>query len=196
MFDWHFVLGIIAGLISFGAIIPYVKDILHGTTRPNVISYALWVLLLLISIFAQISSGTSWSVIFIIGDLIGSSVVVVLCLSGYGYKKYGKTEWICTGLALLAIVSWQVTSQPVLAIIFAVLADLMAAIPTVIKSYQDPWSESSTIWFLIAFAAILSLISTTIFNPSNLLFPIYLLLINSIIGTLVFFGRRFKTKLN
>ncbi len=189
MFDWHLLLGILSGLISCFAIIPYIIDIIHGTTRPNIVSFSFWALLLAISIIAQISSGSSWSVILLMGDFIGTSTVVVFCLIGYGYKKYGKTELICTILAILAIVSWQVTHQPVLAIVFAVIADLMAAIPTVVKSYRDPESEFPTMWFLISFGAILSILSTTIFNLPNLLFPIYLFLINGTIGVFSLIGR-------
>ncbi len=194
MSDWHLYLGIIAGLISFGAIIPYIIDVLNGVARPNLASFVLWALLLAISVLAQISAGTSWSVLFIIGDFVGTSSIVILCLYGYGYRKYGKTEWICTGLALLAIISWQITSQPLLAIIFAIIADVMAALPTVIKTYNDPSSETPTMWFLVAFAAILSIISTTVFNPVNLFFPIYLLIINGTIGSLSFFGKRMKLR--
>jgi hypothetical protein len=190
MLDWHLVVGIIAGLLGFGAIIPYIRDMIHGTTRPNVVSYGLWVLLISISVLAQIDSGTSWSIVFLIGDLIGTTIVTILCLVGFGYGKYGKIEWICTALAIVAIVSWQITNEPLLAIGFAIVADLLAAVPTVIKTYRDPWSEIPTTWFMIATAALLSIISTTIFDPANLLFPAYLFLINATTGTLAFIGRR------
>src|SRR5271154_545942 len=91
-----------------------------------------------ISILAQISAGASLSLIFLIGDLIGTSVVLILCLVGYGYAKYGWVERVCFCLAIIAIVSWQTTHQPVLALVFAIIADFMASIPTVVKTYRDP----------------------------------------------------------
>jgi hypothetical protein len=97
-------------------------------------------------------------------------------------------------LAIAAVVSWQLTKQPLLAIIFAIVADMMAAIPTVVKAYKDPQSEIPTAWFMVAFAALLSLISSTILDLPNLLFPAYLLLVNGLVGTLAFFGRRLKAK--
>ncbi|MDB5188215.1 MAG: hypothetical protein JWO50_735 [Candidatus Kaiserbacteria bacterium] len=189
IFDWHVIVGSVAGLIAMLAVIPYIKDILHGTTRPNFFSFSLWALLLFISILAQFSSGASWSLALLIGDFIGTCSVVILCLFGYGYGKYGRLEWICTALAVLAMFSWLLTQQPILAILFAVLADAMAAVPTVIKAFKDPWSEAPTQWLLIAFASGLAVISTTIFDPANLIFPIYLLLVNGLTGTLAFFGR-------
>ena len=177
-----------------GAVIPYIKDILYGTTRPNVVSWSLWVLLLSISIWAQISSGASWSVIFIIGDLIGTSSIVVLCILGYGYGKYGYIEWTCLALAIVAIILWQVTNQPIIAIICALFADMLAAVPTIVKTYRDPLSEAWLGWFIISFGGILAVLSTTIWNPANLIFPVYIAIINGIIGTLSLTGRYLNNK--
>jgi hypothetical protein len=196
LFDWHLVVGGVAGIIAMLAVIPYIKDILHGTTRPNIFSFSLWALLLFISILAQFSAGASWSVTLLVGDFIGTSSVVIFCLFGYGYGKYGRLEWVCTALAILAIISWQLTHQPVLAILFAVLADAMAAIPTIVKAFKDPWSEAPAQWLLIAFASALAIASTTIFDPANLIFPAYLLLVNGTTGLLAFFGRRLIPKSN
>jgi hypothetical protein len=193
-FDWHIILGTIAGLISVFAVVPYIKDALHGTTRPNIFSFSLWMVMLGVSVLAQLSVGASWSVIMLIFDFIGTASIVVLCLAGYGYRHYGRLEWICTGLAILAIASWQLTNQPVLAICFAVLADALAATPTVVKTFKDPWSEAPTQWLLVAFAALLSIASSTIFNVANLLFPAYLFAVNGLIGLSALFGRRLKPK--
>lgn len=191
---WHSFVGILAGILAVVAIFPYIKDIVHGSTRPNIVSWALWVLLLIISMVAQISAGASWSLTFLIGDLIGTSFIFILCLLGYGYRSYGWVEWVCFILAITAIIAWQLTRQPVLAIIFAIVADSMAAIPTVIKAYKDPWSENSSSWFILCSAAVLAMLSTTIINSANLIFPAYLFCINGLIGVLSLTGRRLKKR--
>ena len=196
--DWHLALGTVAGVLPLIAIIPYIKDILHGTTRPNIVSYSLWAFLLLIAILAQVSAGASWSVLMVVGDFIGTCIIVAFCLFGYGYSKYGLLEWICLSLAAVAIVLWYLTKQPLVAILFAVLAvlavlaDLMAAIPTLVKSYRDSWSELPVTYFIIALGSLCAILSTTIINPANLIFPVYLLLVNSLTATLAFVGRNKK----
>src|SRR3989344_3756884 len=182
MFDWHLVLGIFAGVIAFASIIPYIRDILHGTTRPNVVSYSLWALVLSIGMLGQWSSGASWSIIFLLGDLLAVFAVITLCAMGYGYHKYGMVEWTCLALAIIAIISWQATNEPLLAIIFA-------AIPTVVKTYHEPKSELPLGWFMVAFGGILGIISNTVFDFANLLFPIYIILLNSTVGILALRGR-------
>jgi hypothetical protein len=148
----------------------------------------------LISIVAQINAGASWSVILLIGDFIGTSSIVVFCLIGYGYGKYSWIEWTCLTLAVLAVISWQATQQPILAIAFAVIADAMAAVPTLAKASRDPWSEHPTMWLILALGALLSILSTTIFNLPNLLFPGYLLVVNGSIGVVALVGRKLRKK--
>lgn len=192
--DWHLILGIVSGLLTFFAIFPYIKDILHGTTRPNVVSWALWTLLLAISLLAQVSAGASWSALMIFADLLGTGVILALCLGGYGYKKYGAIDWICAVLAIVAIVLWQLAHQPVFAIALAALADFLAAIPTLIKSWKDPWSEDPTQFLMISGGGLLAVLSTTIINPANIIFPAYLCVLNGTIGLLAFSGRKLKHK--
>ena len=126
--------------------------------------------------------------------MIGTSTVVVLCLIGYGYTKYSWVEWTCLVFAILAIVSWQLTRQPLLGIIFAITADAMAAIPILVKAYRDPWSELPAAWLIVALAASSDILSTTIFNAANLLFPIYLFLVNGLTGIFALVGRRLVLK--
>jgi hypothetical protein len=192
--DWHLLLGSFAGILTLAAIAPYIRDILHGTTRPNIVSYVLWSSLILISILAQVSAGASWSLALLIGDFLSTATVVGLCLAGYGYGKYGRLELACFGIAVLAVVSWQLTQEPLLAIILATVADLTAAIPTILKAYRDPWSEVPGPWLIMAVASALAIASTTIFDGANLIFPAYLLLVNGLTGFLALFGRKLKPK--
>ena len=192
--DYHPILGAIGGVLAIAAIVPYLRDVFRGTTRPNFVSFFIWELLLIISLTAQMSAGASWSAILLIGDLIGNSTALVICLMGYGYKKYGWLEWTCLGLAIVAIIAWQLTHQPVLAIMFAIVADAMAAIPTLAKAWRDPWSEYPVTWLMIAAGGLCAVLATTIHNPANLLFPSYLLVVNGVIGFSALIGRAVKKR--
>ncbi len=188
--DWHGIVGIAAGLIQISSIIPYVRDILKGTTRPNIVSYILWTLLQLIAIFAQFSAGASWSIIILIATTFNTSLIVILCLMGYGYKKYGLTDKICFVFAIVAIVFWQLTKQPLLALVLTILADLIAAIPTIVKTYREPHSELVVSWFMIMISSSLAGISTVKIDIANLIYPVYAFITNTTITAFAFFGQR------
>ena len=42
--DWRTVIGLAAGTITLLSILPYIRDILRGLTRPNLVTWWLWTL--------------------------------------------------------------------------------------------------------------------------------------------------------
>jgi hypothetical protein len=192
--NWHLALAAAASLIAFSSMVPYVRDIFHGTTRPNTITWLLWLFIQIIAISAQFYEGASWSVIFVIADGINIVIVLAISLGGYGYRAWNAFDVGCGALGVVAIIAWQATGDGVLALIFAVAADSLAALPTLRKSFQDPWSENPEGWALTALAAGLGVAATAQYNVANLLFPSYLFLINFLTFALAFVGRRTHSK--
>jgi hypothetical protein len=192
-FDWHFLFGIASGVLSVASLVPYIRDVLRGgDTKPNAVSFFLWTVLEVIALIAQIQAGASWSIIILIGVTFNTTLVTILALIGYGYKEYGKTEVICVIFAVLAIVIWQVTGEPVLAILLSILADAFASIPTLVKTYKYPESEHAFSWFLITLGGICGILATNIFNTANLAYPIYSLLMYGAIFAFAYFGRKLE----
>ena len=190
--DWHVIIGALAGLISIGATIPYLRDIVRGDTRPNVVSWSLWTIVVLITAFAQVSAGASWSLFLLIGSSIANISVVVLCILGYGYRRFELADKICLVLAFAALLFWWITSNPVIAIVLAVTADGIAYIPTYAKVYKHPKSETHLYWAILTFADMLALISVTKMSMANSLFPISYAVFNALVVVVGFLGRRLK----
>jgi hypothetical protein len=190
--DFYVAMAAAAGILTIVSVVPYVRDMLKGTTRPNIVSWGIWCLVQAIFAAAQIAEGASLSVVLPIAEVATVGLVVVLGLVGYGYKKYGKLDFICLSLALLAIVLWQVTSIPLIAMWMAVAADLIAAIPTLVKSYRDPKSETPLAYFLVVLSAIAAAFSTDLIDVPNLLWPGYIFAINAATVSLILLGKRAK----
>ncbi len=178
--DWHAVVGIIAGIIQLYSIVPYIKGMLHGETRPNVVSWVLWTLIQVIIIAAQFSAGPSWSIIIPIIMTFNTCLVLILCFWGYGYHSYGIVDIICFVLAIGAIALWRLTNDPVLAICMSVVADLTAGIPTYVKVYREPFSEAIVSWFLLIVANVLALVAASPFNFANTAFSSYIVIVDII----------------
>lgn len=188
--NWHVVAAILSGIFAVAAWVLYFRDILWGSTRPNAVSFSLWTVLQVIALAAQVDSGASWSVVFMIFVTLGTLSITVLALCGYGYRKYGRIDALSLVLAVAAIVGWQVTGNPLLAIWLAIAADFFASVPTVVKTAREPYSEELKAWGLITVAAIFGAISTERLDVANLAMPVYLIGINGLIFSLAYFGRR------
>ncbi len=191
MVNWHIAAAVISGILSVSSAVPYIRDILRGgDTRPNAVSWFLWTVLQSIILVATLKAGASWSIVIVIFITINTTIVTILALIGYGYRKYGWLDAVCFVLAVVAIILWQLTGQPVLAILLAIFADLFASVPTLVKTYHDPRSENVAGWFLIMLAALIGGFSTEIFNTANLAYPIYVFFMNGAIFSLAYFGRQ------
>ncbi len=190
MVNWHMALGIISGFVQVYSIVPYIKSILKGQTRPNVISWSLWLVLQAIAIFGQISAGASWSLIFLLAMFFNIVLVLIISARGYGYKKYGWLDFVCLASAIAAIIVWKTTGDPVLAIAGVVIADFIALIPTIAKTWREPFSESAISWLILTVAAILAIFSTVKIDFANLLYPVYAVLSSLIVVCLAYFGQR------
>jgi hypothetical protein len=183
--NYHAVLAALSGVLTVVAMVPYVKDIFMGTTRPNAISFSLWTVLQVIALSAQLEAGASWSIVVVILVTVNTAIISVIAFTRYGYRKYGKTEGISFALAIVAIAALQY--NPEFAIVCAIVADLCAAAPTVKKTYLDPQSESANGWGLMTLGFALGTLSTQKWDFANVAMPAYLTLIT---GLIFLFARR------
>jgi len=167
-------LGLLSGVLDVASVIRYLYEIVRGTTRPNAVSYALWTLIGVVEGSAQFAAGASWSLIIIMVLTVNMSIITLLALSGYGYRKHGWIDYACLVFAVFAIIAWQVTGDPVQALWWALAANVISAIPTFIKASRAPETEDAPAWVLYAAAAVCAVLSTEKIDVANLLIPGYL----------------------
>ena len=190
--DWHAVVGIVAGVIHLGVIVPYLLAMVKGTTRPNIISWFLWTVIQGIIVIAQFTSGASWSIVIPIASGIGNCVVLAFAIAGYGYKRFEAVDVASLLLAAAAMIFWALTSNPLTAILCAVLADAISYVPTLFKTYRDRYSETAVYWAGLVTADLLALVATTRFDLANILVPISYGVMNTLVVLLCFFGKEAK----
>lgn len=149
----------IAVFLTFVAYIPYYRDILNGKTHPHIYSWSLWGLLTILLVALQIKGGAgaaTW-VTAAAGLLCGG--VVVLSLRN-GKRDITTSDTVVAVLSLIAIAFWWFADQPVISIILVIIADGLAFIPTVRKSWHKPYSETLSLYvtnalrFFLALAAV------------------------------------------
>jgi len=97
------------------------------------------------------------------------------------YWKLGPLDYACGALAVLALVLWAVTADPVTAIIFSILADALAAVPAVIKSWRYPETETGFTYFVALCNVSLGLLVAPAYTFSQVGFLIYLFIADLIL---------------
>ncbi len=179
------VLSVAAGLLAVFAIIPYLIDTVKGKTKPNVVSWFTWTLLLVIATAAAFAAHQPRTAFLSLGDLVGTSLTLLAGLR-YGVAKFSWFDGLCQAAALVALTLWLVFNSPTIAIIGAIVIDFIAALPTLRHSWLHPNEETWEPFGVLFIASAITLISLSAFSVTSVSFPLYLLLINgSIAGTIL-----------
>jgi hypothetical protein len=187
--EYFAIVGAVVG--SLGGLY-YLYETVIGTARPNRITWLLWGIFPMIIFAAQRVQGVeglSWT-----SFVAGLTPLLILAASFFNKKAYWKTEprdYVLMAAAILGMILWALTDSPNLAILFSLLADLAAGIPTLIKAYQHPASESWKAYVISTFGFGLSALSIHIFDFQNTAFVVYVFLLN---GTLAAFAVRGRNR--
>jgi hypothetical protein len=183
------VLGVLAGLISLAAYPPYIKDMVHGSTRPARASWLIWLTLSGIALGSQISAHGRWSLVMTIAQTIGAALIFIFSIK-YGSGGLRRRDIFSLVAAAAGLVLWLVTDEPILALIFVIVVDAAGAWLTVYKSYKDPGSETLITWWLDSISNLFGLLAVGSLNITLLSYPAYLLLANGAVVIAIYAGRR------
>jgi len=102
----------------------------------------------------------------------------------YGMGGWAKSDIVCMGLAVIGIVVWQVTKNPVYGLYFGILADFMGMLPTILKTYRYPETEMWQFFGIDALAGTFNFLALSSFAPATFSYPLYLVFINGVIAIL------------
>jgi hypothetical protein len=108
-------------------------------------------------------------------------VVIASFFNKNAYWKVTPFDIACGTLSAVAIIIWVTTKNGNISLIFAILADLFAGIPTIIKSWKHSETESTGPYIYGNLNSIITILIITDFSFLNLSFPTYLFIVNAVI---------------
>jgi hypothetical protein len=132
-------------LLTSIATISYLIDTLKGKVKPNRVSFFLWALAPMIAFFSEIKQGVG--IQSLLTFFVGFWSVVIFLASFANKKAYWQItrfDIVCGVLSLFGLILWLVTKVGNVAIIFSIMADGLAALPTIRKSFHFP--ETENVW--------------------------------------------------
>jgi hypothetical protein len=188
---------ILGAIINFAGGINYAIDTLKGRAKPNRVTWSLWAIAPLIAFAAELAQGVKIQSVVTLSA--GLAPMLILACSFANKKAYWKIkpfDWYCAGVSLLALILWLITGKGDIAILFSVLADFMAALPTIIKSYRHPETESLGGFAAGTAGVFIGFLTIHHWTFANYAFPTYLVLCNGVITTLIASQQYRKNKKN
>lgn len=171
--------------------IPYIIDIVRRKTRPNIVSWFTWTLLIGIGAVATLAAGEVKTAIITFGDVTQVAIILLLGLR-YGYAKLARFDIVCQISALVGLTLWLVFDSPTIAIVATIVVDLIASLPTFRHSWVAPQEETWQTFLISGVGAGVGLMSITSFNINSLAYPIYLVFLGVALSLTIIVRRRAK----
>lgn len=171
---------ILAGLL-------YIKSILKGKTRPSAVSWLIWSVSPFIAFFAATFS-EGFKLASLVTLALGISPLLVFITASVTKNHLFKLtlpDLICGILAIISLICWLITKNPILTISFAILADLISTIPTLKKSYYYPDTEYAPTYSLAILAMSITLLANKETTSYSLIYPTYILLMNLLVASII-----------
>jgi hypothetical protein len=173
---------IVGAVLSMVACFSYIRSMFKGEAKPNRVSWLMWAIAPMIATAAGLSNGVRWAVLPVF--MSGFSPLLIFLFSFVSKKAYWKLElfdYICGGCSVIALILWAITKNANLAIVFAIISDGSAAIPTIIKSWTNPETEIIFPFLAGIFSAIAAFFAIQTWVFSAYAFPFYLIVINAVL---------------
>jgi hypothetical protein len=156
----------------------YLRDTLAGKTKPNRVSWSLWALAPLISLGAAFDADADvWaSIRVLVGGIVPAVIFLASFINKNSYWRLGRFDWFCGGLSLAALFFWQLADSPLVAVLLATTANTLATVPTFVKAWNYPETESRLIFITSFISAILIIPAIPVWTIANSAFQIGLML--------------------
>lgn len=184
------IIGLIATFLVFIGYIPYLRDIIKGKTKPHIYTWFLWCFVTFIAFALQFSAGAGSGSFVTLVSAIMCAVVIILGFIVKSKVKIVKSDSIFLILAFISLGLWLIAKQPILSIILTTLVDLFGFAPTVRKSYNDPYSETLSFYWLNSFRFSLAIFSLQTYTLVTALYPISWLSANFIFAIMLMVRRQ------
>jgi hypothetical protein len=180
-------LGVSAGLVGVVDTVPYLRDVLRGSTRPHRGTWLIWSALAVVVCLSQWADGASWSLIMLLTQaVLTTAVFSVAIVRGQGGTTI--VELALIAVAGAGVAGWLLSGEPLVATVCVVAADLIAAAMMVPKTYRDPGSETLATFVYASIGGALAAGAVGVADNAGatlLLYPIYYCLANGAIAVLI-----------
>ncbi len=175
-------------IINIVGISSYFIDTLKGKIQPNKVSWFLWMLAPMIAFFAEVKQGVG--IESLATFVVGFMPLLVIAASFTNRKAYWKIrvfDLLCGALSVTGLILWMITKAGDIAIAFSIIADGLASVPTIVKSYSHPESESDAAFSVQIINSGIALLVIRTWDFAHWGFPAYLLINGIILVALIRF---------
>lgn len=184
MIDVHFVLLSVA--IALTGACTYAWSTIRGRTEPNRVSWLMWSVAPTLAFLSELRQGVGLQALATL--MLGLGPLVVLAASFANPRsvwRLGAFDLGCGVASCVGLALWAATDNDTVALVAFIAADQLAGLPTLVKAWRAPTTESPSAYIAGVTATSLALATASPFSSSQVAFPLVVLAFDSTVLTLV-----------
>lgn len=193
--NYKLYLSIFLAIASSISSLIYMVDTLKGKTKPNRVTFLIWGLPIVAAMASNSDGFSSASLIVYSAGIMPLLTFFCSFINKNAYWKLGLLDYICGFFALVALLFWFITKEPNITVTAALVADFLAAIPTIIKAHKHPETETRISFLIFSIAQALNLICIERWSFKDSAFQIYLLILNVVFTYLLYRKKKVSKKI-
>lgn len=140
---------ILSGILIAIGYVSFIRSTLNGSMKPNSATWIVWFFQDGLMAASALAAGIGPSAVMPVVWFLGAAAMLPLSLK-YGSKEpFTALEKTCLALSGLGILLWAATGSPLTALVASVTTVNIGGIPTVLKAWREPASESLVGWLLM-----------------------------------------------
>lgn len=160
----HILIGQIAGVMALVQAIPYIVSTLNGHTKPERMTYFIFLVVDTLTIASYIAIGARSTIWVGLAYVLTGLTIFLLSLK-YGMGGFSKLDIMCLLFALAGVVVWAMTDSALSALCLSIFATKVGYLPTIKKAYFYPETENTLSWTMTAFTSMLNIFALTTLEP-------------------------------
>lgn len=161
---------------------------IRGKSKPQRTTRLLLVVICLISFTSLFSQNYTPGLWLALMSLLQAVVLCLLSLK-WGIGGRSNLDGICVLLCVVGIIWWLLSGQSLGGLVASIVADLVAVVPSAVKTFRWPKTESWLFYLLDAISGLIfALIGPRTFIA--LVYPLYIVLVNLAFVALILVGAR------
>jgi hypothetical protein len=156
-----------------GALV-YLRDTLRGTTQPNRVTWLLWAVAPLLAAAVELNQGVGLQALptFMVG-FMPLLIFIASFHNSAAVWKVRRMDYACGAVSVIGTIVWLATRNGVLAISAAIAADFLAGVPTLMKSWTHPQTETVHSYIGALISMIILLLTVDHWTFDVVAFPIF-----------------------
>lgn len=184
MIQLQFIFGLLGSIFTVFCFIPYIITTLQGKTKPNRATWWVWATNGTVLCLGNLAAGADYTMLPLVCAVVSQLIISILSIK-HGEGGWNRFDRRCLIASGVNFILWRILKYDLIAIILPLLIDMIAALPTLRKSYFKPETEDLLTYILYTIGGFFTVLAIQQWSFAIAITPIYVLLINALIVLLL-----------